>query len=68
MIGCTHIATEMHHRKLRSRGGTDSSENILHLCNRCHERITTMQPRTGKYRTHSWQVEGMTEDGKWWQP
>lgn len=25
-------ATEMHHRRFRSRGGDDSADNLLHLC------------------------------------
>lgn len=30
---------EAHHRKLRSRGGDDSPENLAALCSRCHSHV-----------------------------
>lgn len=32
-------AAHIHHRKLRSQGGTNDLENLLHLSFRCHQRI-----------------------------
>jgi hypothetical protein len=29
-------ASEMHHRRMRSAGGLDIVDNILHLCRSCH--------------------------------
>lgn len=40
MLGhCTCFADHVHHRKYRSRGGTNSLSNLLHTCHRCHEWI-----------------------------
>ena len=59
--GCSTAATEMHHVKLRSRGGSNDPGNILHLCGPCHRAVTVMRPGTERFRTHSWQQEGRTE-------
>lgn len=46
-------AAEAHHRLPRSAGGTWSPANLLHLCNRCHHRITDQRdPLTGIGRDH----------------
>lgn len=68
MNGCSWVATEIHHRKLRSRRGTNDLSNLLHLCNKCHEKITDMRKGTERFRTHSWQREGIGENGEEWQP
>lgn len=34
-------ATEAHHRKNRSQGGTWSPANLLHVCHSCHVHVTT---------------------------
>ena len=34
--GCTEQAVHVHHRKLRSQGGGDEIENLVHLCVPCH--------------------------------
>lgn len=33
-------ATEWHHRKNRSQGGTWAPSNGLHVCHSCHRRVT----------------------------
>lgn len=37
-------ATEMHHRRMRSAGGLDLSDNILHLCYWCHHEAIHANP------------------------
>lgn len=32
-------AVHVHHRKLRSQGGENSADNLLHVSFRCHDRI-----------------------------
>lgn len=36
---CPRDAAHLHHRKLRSQGGTDDPDNLIPLCNGCHETI-----------------------------
>ena len=36
---CLGRATNTHHRKYRSRGGTNSLDNLIDLCGPCHEWI-----------------------------
>lgn len=36
---CTGRATERHHRKFRSRGGTDDPANLIDLCGTCHRYV-----------------------------
>ncbi len=36
---CTGYATHIHHRKYRSRGGTNKIDNLLHCCSSCHSWI-----------------------------
>lgn len=33
---CTRFASHVHHRRLRSQGGSNEPENLLHLCASCH--------------------------------
>ena len=33
---CTRVATEGHHRKLRSQGGTNTIDNCVPTCAACH--------------------------------
>ena len=35
--GCWGVARDPHHRKLRSRGGTNDPSNILDACGACHD-------------------------------
>ena len=57
--GCgTAEATEIHHRKYRSRGGLDNLGNLLHLCGwgnhtGCHGRAHSDAPPQG-WSIHSW--------------
>ena len=37
--GCTRRATHVHHRKYRSRGGTNSIDNLCDVCEPCHRFI-----------------------------
>lgn len=41
-----HSGTHVHHRKLRSQGGTWDPVNLLHLCTRCHQ-LVHANPRAG---------------------
>lgn len=34
------LATEVHHKKALSAGGTNAEENLMSLCKKCHSRIT----------------------------
>lgn len=36
-VVCTKRAHHFHHRRLRSQGGLDTVENLLHVCGPCHE-------------------------------
>jgi len=58
---CTNLATAPHHKKLKSRGGSDDMINILATCQKCHNDIHLYEAGTAKFRTHSWQEEGQTE-------
>ena len=51
----------MHHKKFRSRGGSNDPKNLSPLCWRCHNAVHAHEPGTEKYRTHSWQEEGQSE-------
>jgi hypothetical protein len=66
--GCTVFGSDPHHRKLRSRGGSNTLDNLLLACRPCHDRITAMAVGTERFRTHSWQAEGVGEDCVVWQP
>lgn len=35
--GCWGVARDPHHRKLRSRGGTNDLDNLLASCRPCHD-------------------------------
>jgi len=35
--GCQEGARHLHHRKLRSRGGTNDAHNLLDACAACHD-------------------------------
>lgn len=37
--GCTGHGVHVHHRKYRSRGGTNSLENLINICLNCHDWI-----------------------------
>lgn len=36
---CNGRASHVHHRKYRSRGGTNSPANLVHVCSSCHDWI-----------------------------
>lgn len=36
---CTRVAVHVHHRKLRSQGGSNYPDNLLDLCFSCHDWI-----------------------------
>ena len=36
---CLGMATEVHHRKLRSQGGTNEFINLIIVCSKCHRYI-----------------------------
>jgi len=33
---CGAVASQIHHIKYRSKGGTDDFDNLIHLCFKCH--------------------------------
>jgi 5-methylcytosine-specific restriction endonuclease McrA len=53
---------ERHHKKYRSRGGSDEEINIALLCMECHKAVHNAEENTKRYRTHSWQAEGQIEE------
>lgn len=55
---CTREASDVHHRKLRSRGGGDDDVNCVLLCAECHtwcHRNPAVATETG------WMVPGMVD-------
>lgn len=65
---CAYTASDIHHRKSRARGGSNDLKNLLHVCRACHRNLEEHRPRTECFRTHSWDDEGVGEDGSVWQP
>lgn len=61
LYGCFGQATHIHHKKFRSRGGSNRLVNLCHLCARCHNGVHAYKPGTAGFRTHGWQEEGQTE-------
>ena len=59
--GCTRAAQEIHHIRLRSRGGSNDLRNLMDVCHSCHVRITLNKPGTNRFRTYRWQKEGLRE-------
>ncbi|WP_442916185.1 HNH endonuclease [Leucobacter sp. M11] len=61
--GCGQApATEMHHRKYRSRGGQHTLENLIHLCGwgnhtGCHGIAHSLQGHTLGWSVNSWADE-----------
>lgn len=47
-------AVHIHHRKLRSQGGTNDFTNLLHICTSCHMRAHAN--RDGKSYARGWLV------------
>lgn len=54
-------ATDAHHRRNRSQGGTWELPNLLHLCRACHVFVTE-HPEAG--RTTGWVVWGFEDPGE----
>src|ERR1035438_3963460 len=46
MARCDMRATNTHHRKYRSRGGTNSLDNLIDLCGPCHEWVHAYPERS----------------------
>ena len=40
-VRCPRRAVHTHHRKYRSRGGTDNPINLIEVCRECHDWIHT---------------------------
>lgn len=57
--GC-RPAEQMHHRKYRSRGGTDDVHNLLHICHGCHGRA-----HTGEGEALGWSVPSWSHSDFW---
>lgn len=56
MMGCYNLATDWHHRKLRSQGGKWEAVNGLHACRFCHEAVTNTRGHRKEYETNGWLV------------
>jgi HNH endonuclease len=39
MVACHNRGTHIHHRKYRSRGGTNAPDNLINVCLDCHSWI-----------------------------
>lgn len=56
--GCgQHPATELHHRRYRSRGGTHEVSNLLHLCGSGNHTGCHGKAHTGAGEVLGWSVE-----------
>ena len=58
---CCGYPISAHHKKFRSRGGSNDLVNLACLCHRCHRAAHDEKPGTRKWRTSSWQEEGEWE-------
>lgn len=56
MVGCFNLATDWHHRKLRSQGGRWEAVNGLHACRFCHEAVTNTRGHRKEYEANGWLV------------
>lgn len=61
MPGCFRSPVQAHHKKYRSRGGSDELVNLADLCAFCHDAVHRHRPGTGRWRTPSWAPEGTSE-------
>lgn len=61
---CTRVATDPHHIKKRSAGGSNALHNLLAVCRNCHDDIENCKPGTAKFRTFPWQEEGERANGE----
>lgn len=70
-------ATEIHHRKYRSRGGGHNIENLLHVCGMgnasgCHGRCHSGEGEAHGWAVHAWQNPALVPvrraDGLLWFP
>ena len=54
---CDYNATQWHHRKLRSQGGTNEASGGLAVCAPCHDHI---HKNTGRAYKQGWLVKSHT--------
>ena len=59
---CTYQAMDPHHKKFRSRGGSDALINLAAVCRACHDMIHENTPEGARFRTRSYQREGENEE------
>lgn len=52
---CTAAATHVHHRKMRSQGGTNGLDNLLDVCASCH---STIHRQPARSYAAGWLVQG----------
>jgi hypothetical protein len=71
--GCFNVATDWHHRKLRSQGGKWHVQNGLHLCRFCHDLVTNPRGRRKEFEDNGWLVPSHEDPAKkdcliytWW--
>jgi 5-methylcytosine-specific restriction endonuclease McrA len=36
---CGETAVDIHHKKLKSQGGTDDADNLIAVCRTCHNQL-----------------------------
>lgn len=63
ICGCAR-ATEWHHRKNRSQGGTWAASNGLHVCHLCHSRVTDTAGHRALYEQRGWVVPSWRGPGQ----
>lgn len=59
--GCAGRGDQAHHRKYRSRGGSNALVNLAWICSPCHDATHRHRPGTERMRTPGWAEEGQTE-------
>lgn len=60
LFGCFGRALDWHHRRNHGQGGLWQASNGLHICRRCHEKITNTNGQRALYEFYGWIVPSRT--------